>query len=160
MTIQSIANCDEIHPKVASLKFDQLIWKLTESSEAKLTKEDCSLAEREYRRFLSLKLFYPKEELVPNKLLDEFWHSHILDTESYRRDCDSVFGHFLDHFPYFGIYGEEDESKLEETFQKTVSLYERHFGKYPMNQLHAARCEGHDCHVTSSCACRSPGTCK
>jgi hypothetical protein len=33
-------------------------------------------------------------------VVDEMWHRHILDTAAYRADCDSLFGRFLDHFPY------------------------------------------------------------
>lgn len=149
-----------LHPSVGALNFDKLRWKLTESSEAKMTKGDCELAEREYRRYLTLKKLYPTTELVPNKLLDEFWHAHILDTVSYHKDCEIVFGSYLHHFPYFGIYGEEDYSNLVRAFNRTKELYEIHFGPYPEKLDNAARCEDHPCHVPSSCACRAPGTCK
>ena len=150
----------ELHPLVEVLDFDRLKWKISESEEAKMTKDECELAEREYRRYLTLKKLYPKVELVPNKQLDEFWHAHILDTVAYHKDCDSVFGHYLHHFPYFGIYGEDDYQNLVSAFEKTKELYELHFGKYPEQLDNAARCEDHPCHAPSSCACRAPGTCK
>jgi len=149
-----------LHPSVESLDFERLKWKLCESGEAKMTKEECELAEQEYKRYLTLKKLYPGVELAPNKLLDEFWHAHILDTVSYHADCDAVFGYFLHHFPYFGIYGEDDYQNLVSAFDKTVELYEIHFGKYPEKLNNAARCQDHPCHVPSTCACRAPGTCK
>lgn len=149
-----------IHAYVHTLNFDKLKWKLCESNEAEMSKEECELAEQEYRRYLTLKLLHPKETLVPNKLVDKFWHAHILDTRSYRDDCDSVFGFYLDHFPYFGIYGSDDNANLELEFEKTKTKYEQHFGKYPTDLNNLSRCENHPCHVPSTCACRGPGTCK
>ena len=149
-----------IHSYVNTLNFDKLKWKLCESSEAEMTKEECALAEQEYRRYLTLKLLHPKDILVPNKLVDKFWHAHILDTRSYREDCDSVFGFYLDHFPYFGIYGKDDNENLEAAFENTKANYERHFGQYPSQLANATRCSGHACHAPSTCACRTPGACK
>lgn len=149
-----------LHPKVSALNFDRLKWKLCESAEAKMSQKQCDLAEREYRRYLTLKKLYPGKELVPNKLLDEFWHAHILDTVAYHRDCQNVFGHYLHHFPYFGIYGEEGYRNLVAAFEATKEVYQRHFGAYPEELDAASRCEDHPCHVESKCACRAPGTCK
>nr|VFK37610.1 MAG: hypothetical protein BECKSD772F_GA0070984_101715 [Candidatus Kentron sp. SD]VFK41290.1 MAG: hypothetical protein BECKSD772E_GA0070983_101110 [Candidatus Kentron sp. SD] len=42
----SICNNDSIHPDVASLDFQKIAWKLSESGEAKMTREECKLAER------------------------------------------------------------------------------------------------------------------
>jgi len=152
--------------KIEKLNFDKLKWKLTKSVEASWTEELCNLAEVEYKKFLSLKLIYPKISFVPNKLVDKFWHEHILDTASYMKDCQSVFGFFLHHYPYFGIYGAEDQNNLQDAFEQSVKFYEKHFGKYPKHQLltgdfkTAMRCQDHACHVASECACRVEGTCK
>jgi len=149
---------DGIHPLVARLDFTRLCWKLTHSSEATLSEEQCAFAEAEYRKFLTLKILHPTVSLVPSKTVDDFWHAHILDTHAYRDDCNSVFGYFLDHFPYFGIYGDEDAANLSVSFDTTRVLYSRYFGPYP--DATASRCEGHACHVTSTCACRVVGACK
>lgn len=146
---------------VAKLDFERLKHKHTESSEAEMTAEEWDVAEKEYRRFLSLKSFYPSVSLVPTKMIDEIWHAHILDTRAYREDCQTVFGQFIDHYPYFGIYGEEDYRDLQDAFERTVALYERHFGKFPTgHQTEAMRCADHACHVPTSCACRVTGACK
>jgi hypothetical protein len=150
----------DIPPIVKNLNFDRLKHKETESTEASLSPDEWDAAEIEYRRFLTLKYFYRTVPIVPNKLVDKIWHAHILDTRAYRSDCNQVFGHFMEHYPYFGIYGENDYQMLQKSFEITVALYERHFGPYARdNDATAARCAGHPCHAPSSCACRAPGTC-
>ena len=85
-------------------------------------------AEKNYRRFLALHLMYPTESLVPNELLDEYWHQHILDTRKYAADCEAVFGYFLHHDPYFGLGGDEDRQRNLEAFANTQKLWEEAFG--------------------------------
>ncbi|MDI6004316.1 glycine-rich domain-containing protein [Cobetia marina] len=149
---------------VSRLDLARLKHKYTASSEAEMSVETWDQAEREYRRFLSLKAFYPAVSLVPSKEVDALWHAHILDTRAYREDCHLVFGRFIDHYPYFGIYGEDDYQQLKDAFAQTVALYEKHFGAYPGGgtESQAMRCGGdHKCHVPSACACRGgPGACK
>ncbi|MDH2373890.1 glycine-rich domain-containing protein-like [Cobetia sp. 3AK] len=149
---------------VSRLDLARLKHKYTASSEAEMSVEAWDKAEREYRRFLSLKAFYPAVSLVPSKEVDTLWHAHILDTRAYREDCHQVFGRFIDHYPYFGIYGEDDYQQLKDAFAQTVALYEKHFGAYPGGgtESQAMRCGGdHKCHVPSACACRGgPGACK
>ncbi|MBU3008595.1 glycine-rich domain-containing protein [Cobetia amphilecti] len=147
---------------VSRLDFDRLKHKYTASSEAEMSVESWDKAEREYRRFLSLKAFYPAVSLVPSKEVDALWHAHILDTRAYREDCHQVFGRFIDHYPYFGIYGEDDYQQLKDAFAQTVALYEKHFGAYPGGgtESQAMRCQDHACHVPTSCACRVEGACK
>ena len=146
---------------VRNLNFDRLKSKNTQGDETIMTPEDWDLSEREYRRFLALKIIHPDTALVPSKQVDAIWHAHILDTRAYREDCQAMFGRFMDHYPYFGVNGEEDYKMLQEAFSETIDLYEAQFGKYPnKSPLNASRCEDHSCHVPSSCACRSPGACK
>lgn len=152
---------DALHPLVAATDFERLKYKHTASHEAEMTPEEWDHAQREYQRFLSLKLLYPQEVLVPTKQVDTIWHAHILDTRAYRMDCERLFGRFIDHYPYFGIYGDDDYQALQTAFAKTCELYTRHFGELPDEMEHqATRCAEHSCHVPSSCACRVPGACK
>jgi len=146
---------------VKTLDLGRLKHKMTESSEAEISEQEWDKAEVEYRRFLTLKQIYPGVSLVPSKQVDQVWHAHILDTRAYREDCSKLFGRFIDHYPYFGIYGEEDCQALQNAFEVTVSLYEGHFGTYPKrDDAVATRCEDHSCHVPSECACRVAGACK
>lgn len=55
----------------------------------------CASVEQQYKRFLALKRAYPDKDIVPDKLVDVFWHQHILDTEKYSLDCNRLFGCFL-----------------------------------------------------------------
>ena len=148
---------------VSRLDFKRLKHKYTQSSEAAMSEAQWDMAELEYRRFLTLKRIYPAVGLVPSKEVDAIWHAHILDTRAYRNDCQQVFSRFVDHYPYFGIYGEDDYQELKNAFAQTVALYEKHFGAYPGggNEAQAMRCgDDHACHSPSECACRVPGACK
>lgn len=152
---------NELETNVASLDLARLKFKYCQSAESSMTESRWDAAELEYRRYLSLKCFYPDLSLVPSKMVDEIWHAHILDTQAYAADCERVFGYFLHHFPYFGIHGKEDYRNLVSAFDKTISLYEKHFGAYPeVSKTEAARCQDHACHAPSACACRAPGACK
>lgn len=91
--------------------------------------EECDEVEVEYRRYLMLKRGYPEREIVPNQRVDKFWHYHILDTMKYAEDCQTIFGYFLHHYPYFGMNGPEDEQALTDAFGGTTALYEAHFGE-------------------------------
>ena len=106
------------------------------------------LMEQEYRRFLALHIAHPDAEIVPCHMVDEMWHSHILDTIAYRRDCEAIFGSFLDHYPYFGMGSEEEAQELTDAYATTLELYERAFGP-PADgtwiATDAARCNRKNC---------------
>lgn len=149
-----------IHPSIEALDFSRIKHKLMVNDEGDMwTYEQCELAEREYKRFLTLIKLNPKRQIVPTKLMDKFWHQHILDTAAYYRDCMETFGFFIHHFPYFGIYGTEDKEKLDLAFEDSKQLYYQCFGEEMQNPV-ASRCEDHACHVESECACRVAGACK
>jgi hypothetical protein len=93
------------------------------------TDETLAETEADYRRFLALNLLHPNESLVVNKILDDYWHQHILDTRKYAADCEKVFGFFLHHYPYFGINGDEDRQRNMEGFAYTQDLWEATFGE-------------------------------
>ncbi len=94
-------------------------------------KSEVDEAEKLYRNFLFLQGKYPDEILPPSKDIDEFWHNHILDTASYRRDCEHIFGYYLDHYPYFGIDGKSNQNDLNNAFTRTQELHQQEFG-YPI----------------------------
>jgi hypothetical protein len=86
-----------------------------------------------YRRFLYLARLYPEKAIVPSKDIDIFWHTYILDTQKYMADCETLFGKYFHHFPYFGMRGKKDRSNLEEAFSETDELYLLHFGESPLS---------------------------
>lgn len=93
------------------------------------TLERANAIEFEYRRFLYLMKKYPDEQTAPLVDVDTFWHYHILDTMKYAVDCDAVFGHFLHHFPYIGLRGEDDEAAHIRVGLRMQELYEDTFGE-------------------------------
>jgi hypothetical protein len=103
----------------------------------------CDRVELEYRRYLALSRQYPDRAIVPSKIVDTFWHAHILDTQAYAPDCQRLFGFFLHHFPYFGMRGPDDAQALGTAYDETLSLYEEKFGLPPADiwaRSGAARC--------------------
>jgi hypothetical protein len=80
-----------------------------------------------YRAFLKLCAAYPERSIVPTMKVDEVWHAHIGDTAKYREDCQHVFSKPLDHFPYAGMRGVEDEKSWRAHFAETCRLFENHF---------------------------------
>lgn len=104
--------------------------KLMESEEGEgWSREQVNVAEKWYKRFLFLCLQYPSSSIVPAKVLDTFWHYHILDTQKYAEDSQNIFGRFLHHFPYFGIRGEEDAKNLKDAFESTKELFVSEFNE-------------------------------
>ncbi len=162
MNTTAVATLDAtgILPEILALDFERLKYKIQVREDGdKWTADMTELGELEYKRYLTLIKVHPHRSIVPSRIMDGFWHQHILDTKAYRDDCQKVFGYFVDHFPYFGIHGEEDKLELMEAFEETKTIYRERFG-CALDRFEAARCEGHACHVESSCACRVEGACK
>lgn len=145
--------------EIERLDLTRIRWKLSSEDPTTWTTETLDAAEREYRRFLALKKAFPAREFVPTKLVDEFWHQHILDTAAYATDCESIFGRFVHHYPYFGMHDAADAVNLAQAFHETQRAYAALFGEEPP-QTAWARCKDHACHAPTSCACRTPGACK
>ena len=115
---------------IAAIDLEMVKMKASQSKEGiGWTIEQCEDAEIEYKRYLTLcrKFPHPHYSIVPNKIMDTLWHYHILDTRAYCTDCNSVFGGYFHHFPYFGLRGKEDEENLKRSFEKTKQLYEKTF---------------------------------
>jgi hypothetical protein len=117
---------------IHTLDFSMVKLKLQDPDEGQgWTPELCDQVEREYKNFLALKRVYSDRDIVPNHLVDLFWHQHILDTAKYAEDCQLIFGFFLHHFPYFGMRGEEDFANLCNAFEETKALNDLHFDAMP-----------------------------
>jgi hypothetical protein len=133
----------------ASLDLTNVRMKLTDRDDGPGLSPAClNLLETEYRRFLALHLAHPSAEIVPCKIVDDIWHQHILDTAAYRADCDLIFGRFLDHFPYFGMRGEQDAIALQSGYADTLERYRAAFGEPPDGtwiSADAASCKRTNC---------------
>lgn len=83
-----------------------------------------------YRNYLVMLAKYQDhaEDILLSKDVDEFWHTHILQTMKYAEDCKHVFGQFLHHSPHVGERSPADLEKRERMAEKTRDLYEREFG--------------------------------
>lgn len=98
------------------------------------TKERATMAEAEYRRFLTLLAEHPGQTISPWSMdLDLFWHEHILDTERYARDCQHIFGRMIHHDPHIA----SDPARHKKAKQTTDKL----------------RGTSHDSAATSSAGC-------
>ncbi|EFW82819.1 MULTISPECIES: glycine-rich domain-containing protein [Pseudomonas syringae group] len=89
-----------------------------------------------YKNFLYInKKYLHKHPVLPPLLeVDEIWHHHILDTRSYMKDCQNIFGYYFHHYPYFGARGNDDKKNLGKAFELVQELYKEEFGYY-MTQL-------------------------
>src|SRR5437660_3407882 len=94
------------------------------------TREYAEGIERGYRTYLSMLAKYPDHavDILLSKDVDEFWHTHILQTIKYHDDCESVFGKYLHHAPHIGELTAADIAKREALAEKTRRLYEGEFG--------------------------------
>jgi hypothetical protein len=130
ITISKETLVDKAISMLNEIDFNMLKLKLQDKEEGLgWTTEQCEIAEKEYKQFLALKYAYPNDEVVPNQIVDKFWHYHILDTKAYHHDCEKVFGYFVHHFPYFGMRDEQDLQNLHLAFADTTALFNLHFGE-------------------------------
>ncbi len=142
--VSYLINQKGIDPSIAHLDLEMVKMKLREPEEGEnWTPEQCESAEIEYKRYLHLCKKYGMG-IVPNKIMDTFWHFHILDTRAYHQDCNTVFGHYLHHFPYFGMRGEEDALNLKNSFIQTKERYLETFGEEMAREDEGMSC-WHDC---------------
>ena len=124
-----MANDFVFSSEISALDLEPLMVKAMDDKEGHgWSLEKAKFVAAEYKKFLQLCLIYKDKAIVPTGEVDDFWHLHILDTQKYAEDCQTIFGYFLHHFPYFGMRGEEDSKNLHNSFEDTCKLYEKHFG--------------------------------
>jgi hypothetical protein len=130
---------------VDALDLEPIVYKLThaEPDEQAMTIAEADQAVELYRCFLKLCVLHPGAALVPTRQLDRVWHTHMLDTAKYRADCDDVFGHFMDHFPYAGLRGDDDRRAWRDAFDRTRRLFREHFDTEIGSEPAASACTNH-----------------
>ena len=132
---------EQVIAAIEALDLDPIKLKLMDPEEGQgWSREYTDRMELAYRRFLTLLVTHPDVTLAPCKDVDKFWHGHILDTLKYADDCDTVFGRFLHHFPYFGMRGPEDAANLAKAGENTRRLYREEFGTTQTGAENAAMC--------------------
>jgi hypothetical protein len=94
------------------------------------TREYADSIETAYKTYLTMLVKYQDhaEDILLSEDVDEFWHTHILQTFKYADDCQNVFGKFLHHAPHVGEVTAEDIEKRVALAETTRALYEREFG--------------------------------
>lgn len=128
--MKKLAN-PELWQKISNLDLRAIIYKLTYPDEKYgWSNELAEAVAMAYRKFLYLAgSCEQSESVVPSKIIDEFWHMHILDTYKYSNDCQNLFGSILHHYPYLGIRYEGDRDNLDDAFIKTQSKWLETFGE-------------------------------
>lgn len=84
---------------VESLDLSNIVTRL--QAKEKFDETRAQAAVDMYRQFLAMVQGHPEQIMVPNEDVDAAWHHHILDTQTYARDCEGLFGQFLHHNPNF-----------------------------------------------------------
>jgi hypothetical protein len=121
--------------KIDLLDLEPYKWKLSRKYPT-ISPEDFEILDLEYRRFLLLKTMYPNTKFSPTRNMDEMWHQHILDTSNYRKNCQQLFGKFLDHRPYFGPHSPEGLwESMSDKFDTMEEIYTQVFGESPSADL-------------------------
>jgi len=94
------------------------------------TQEYADSVEAAYKTYLTMLVKYPddSEAIMLSKDVDEFWHTHILQTAKYMQDCEQVFGFYLHHNPHVGERTAADLAQREAFAARTQELYLREFG--------------------------------
>lgn len=95
--------------------------------------EAVDLMESQYRKFLALTKALKKcgseIEIVPTRIIDEFWHWHVLDTMKYHSDCQVLFGGYLHHFPYFGFVDDKDVAAWKQASIQAAEVWKIAFNE-------------------------------
>ena len=113
---------------IEKIDFSKINRKLQHDEPKRWSDGVLKVTERSYRQFLALNVLYASETLAVNRLIDDYWHAHILDTKKYAEDCDTIFGKMLHHYPYFGLPGEPDEGENVQAFAVTREIWRDAFG--------------------------------
>tara|TARA_R110002124_G_scaffold286753_2_gene468572 strand:- start:1150 stop:1587 length:438 start_codon:yes stop_codon:yes gene_type:complete len=98
----------------------------------KWTKVEAQECEKLYKNYLYLSYkYFKKNKLVPTNEVDLFWHEHILDTNKYINDCNSLFGEYLHHYPSYS-FGKKNKNNPnhQSLFNNTQELHKKNFGYY------------------------------
>jgi len=94
------------------------------------TREYADSIELAYKNYLTMLVKYQDdaEDILLSEDVDEFWHTHILQTIKYTDDCETMFGKYLHHTPHVGEVTQADLERRAALAEKTRRLYEREFG--------------------------------
>lgn len=127
--------------------FDLAASKLLENKGDNWDAARVNAAIQNYKRYMAVTKALGGIQLVPNGDIDEIWHMHILDTRAYMKDCNTLFGEYLHHFPYFGMLGEENRQQWLEVQSESKALWLSLFGE----SLYGGSLEAQKCPQVCPC---------
>ena len=95
------------------------------------SREYADSIEAAYKTYLTMLAKYQEhaEDIMLARDVDEFWHTHILQTMKYADDCEKLFGAFLHHNPHVGPRTAADLQARAEMAEKTRRMYAQEFGE-------------------------------
>jgi hypothetical protein len=128
-----IAGLTEVWQYIDDVDFTKLKERLTQGPEvlgSSWSPARADYYELLYKRWFFLRRKHEGEILPPHIDVDQFWHSHLLDTYAYFEHCDHIFGYYFHHFPYFGTRGAADRANLDIAWHRTQQRYHDEFGEY------------------------------
>ena len=129
---KSVSDDLRLPQAIRDLDLGPIKFKLKNDASLNWSEDEINTAENEYRKFLALSLDNPlNEPNVPCGHVDKFWHQHMLDSAKYCEETQAIFGHYLHHFPYFGMLSEEDERAMFAAGTRTLARYREKFGEPP-----------------------------
>lgn len=112
--------------KLQQLDLESIAEQLMQSG---WSRQQTSSAIKHYRMFLFLIYLHPNSQLVPTQEIDFVWHCHILNTRKYRKDCQMLFGRYIDHEPDSQFCGKVNSISLDTAFEQTQALFEQYFNQ-------------------------------
>lgn len=112
--------------RISALDLEPLAFKLTEPQYGRpstMTDEEADIAIGHYRQTLKLWVRLPEQIITVTPMVDEVWHTHVLDTTKYSQDMVWALGYVPQHYPYFGAQGPVEHKRLMAAFETTKPLY-------------------------------------
>jgi uncharacterized membrane protein len=112
--------------EAAALNFDLRAVRERYQRDTGLSDAEVDRVEKEFRRYFLLVALSPGVALgLPGGRIDDFWHTAITFTATYRAYCQEVAGRFIDHDPTRG----------DVPYVRTYESYRAMFGEAPDPQL-------------------------
>ena len=146
MPVVSTKDIEAAMSLINSLDLTMVKKKLMDEEEGQGWDEEyTNYVELRYKRYLCMLMLNEKGSIVPTKNIDIFWHQHILDTRAYAKDCQTIMGKFIHHFPYFGMRSEQDAQDLLDSFEETKIFYSTLFGEDYSKEFNDENTSSH-CH--------------
>ncbi|MBJ7319219.1 MAG: hypothetical protein JHC96_10505 [Brevundimonas sp.] len=121
-----------IDADILSLDLDPIAFKLAYDERWSLKEIDQTILE--YRAMLQLIRSSDGQSLAPSRAIDTVWHHHILDTQKYIADCEALFGRYVHHFPYSGLFSEDAAEQQRARFDRTFTSIRAILSTEPMEK--------------------------